>query len=138
MVEFKERLQAAMEHANVKREWLMARLGVSRVAIDKLLDGRSKSMKAEHCAITAQLLRVNHFWFATGIGKMLDADPGMPQPGAVPCVSEPQATYSTWPMQTVTLREYASLSERQQGHIEGQIRAMLEANKDKSNGKAAA
>ena len=32
-----------------------------------------------------------------------------------------------WPMQTIKLHEYLRLSERQQGHIEGQIRSMLDA-----------
>lgn len=127
-----------MEHAKVTREWLMARLGVSRVAIDKLLDGRSKSMTAERCAISAQLLKVNHFWFATGVGEMLDTAPATQQTEQGLLASENLPVFQVWPMQTVTLREYATLSERQQGHIEGQIRAMLDANNDKSNGKAAA
>lgn len=127
-----------MEHAKVTREWLMARLGVSRVAIDKLLDGRSKSMTAERCAISAQLLKVNHFWFATGQGSMLDDDIPAQQVNGGLCAKENQATYTVWPMQTITLREYKTLTERQQGHIEGQIRAMLDANHDKSNGGQAA
>lgn len=127
-----------MEHAKVKREWLMARLSVSRVAIDKLLDGRSKSMTAERCAVTAKLLKVNYFWFATGQGSMLDDDVEAQQVGSGLCAREDRAVYSKWPMQTISLREYITLTERQQGHIEGQIRAMLDANHDKSNGGQAA
>lgn len=139
MVEFRDRLRAAMEHANVKRESLMARLGVSRVAIDKLLDGRSKSMTAERCAKTARLLNVDHFWFATGEGSMLaEAAPPERNITAALVASDTIATYSTWPMATVTLAEYNTLTERQKGHIEGHIRAMLEANHNKSNGGQAA
>jgi len=128
-----------MEHAKVTREWLMVRLGVSRVAIDKLLDGRSKSMTAERCAISAQLLKVNHFWFATGQGDMLDDDQPLLQSEGRPCVNEKApAAFNVWPMATITQREYGTLTERQQGHIEGQIRAMLDANHDKSNGGQAA
>jgi hypothetical protein len=127
-----------MEHAKVTREWLMARLSVSRVAIDKLLDGRSKSMTAERCAVTAKLLKVNYFWFATGQGSMLDDDIPAQQVDGGLCAREDLATYNTWPMATITRREYNTLTERQQGHIEGQIRAMLDANHDKSNGGQAA
>lgn len=128
-----------MAHAKVTREWLMERLGVSRVAIDKLLDGRSKSMTAERCAVTARLLKVNHFWFATGHGEMLDNEEPGQQPCSALCVAEaPPEPYNTWPMATVTRQEYGTLTERQQGHIEGQIRAMLDANHDKSNGGKAA
>lgn len=127
-----------MEHANVKREWLMARLGVSRVAIDKLLDGRSKSMTAERCAITARLLKVDHFWFATGEGRMLSDDQPADAYAKTHLASDKTGTYNTWPMATVTLSEYQTLTERQKGHVEGHIRAMLEANHAKSNGGQAA
>ena len=33
-------------------------------------------------------------------------------------------------MLTVTLAEFQSLTDRQQGHIEGQIRAMIDAKSD--------
>ncbi len=139
MVEFRDRLKAAMGHANVKREWLMSRLNVSRVAIDKLLDGRSKSMTAKRCAITARLLKVNYFWFATGQGEMLADAPPEVQIGGVFFVAENSPPpYNSWPMTTITQREYCTLTERQQGHIEGQIRAMLDTNHDKSNGGQAA
>lgn len=128
-----------MTHAKVTREWLMERLEVSRVAIDKLLDGRSKSMTAERCAVTARLLKVNYFWFATGQGEMLDDNAPEQQPCCAHRAAEvPPEPYNTWPMATVTRREYGTLTERQQGHIEGQIRAMLDANHDKSNGGKAA
>lgn len=125
MVEFKERLQLAMNYSKASREAPRAALDVSRVAIDKLLDGRSKSMSAENCAYAAQFLGVDLFWLATGVGEMT---PSQNQHAA----AESIATYTInqpnpWPMQTVSLHEYNSLSERQQGHIEGQIRAMLDA-----------
>lgn len=127
MVEFKDRLRLAMEHAQVGREALRAKLKVSRVAVDKLLDGRSKSMSAENCAHAAQFLGVDMYWLATGAGPML---------AGAHHAGEPRPTYSTgnvkaWPMETVTLEEYLTLSDRQQGHIEGQIRALLDV---KSNG----
>lgn len=123
MVEFKDRLKVAMEHASVGREALRAKLKVSRVAVDKLLDGRSKSMSAENCAHAAQYLGVDMFWLATGAGHMAQ--------GEALKARESSANYALkkareWPMQTVTLDEYLTLSERQQGHIEGQIRALLD------------
>lgn len=132
MVEFKERLQAAMTHARVDKATLAKRLKVTRVAIDKALDGRSKSMTAENCAQTARLLGVSHFWLATGIGEM---HAKMEYPAStkpeVHTVGEAHTSYG-WPLQTIRPHEYQRLSERQQGQIEGQIRAMLDAIDDKS------
>lgn len=132
MVEFKERLQAAMTHAQMDRTTLAKRLKVTRVAIDKALDGRSKSMTAENCAQTARMLKVSHFWLATGIGEM-HAKMEYPAPTKPDAhtVSEAYAPYD-WPLQTIRPQEYQRLSERQQGQIEGQIRAMLDAIDDKS------
>ena len=135
MVEFRERLQAAIDHSKIDKAALIKKLGVSRVAVDKALDGRTKSLNAENCAIAAQLLQVNHFWLATGVGNMLD--PGdftsksyeTRQPSNTYKAAEPTRHYQAndWPMQTVKRHEYSKLSERQQGHIEGQIRAILDS-----------
>lgn len=124
MVEFKDRLKFAMDQAGAGREALRAKLQISRVAVDKLLDGRSKSMSAENCAHAAQFLGVDGFWLATGKGDphpvRAEHTAREPLPKYAPVKSAP------WPMQTVSLAEYLSLSERQQGHIEGQIRALLD------------
>lgn len=138
MVEFRERLSAAMAYAKVDKVTLASRLKLTRVAIDKALDGRSKSMTAENCAKAALMLKVNHFWLATGLGSMESTQEyPAPEPRAAEIVSDTLRPYG-WPMQTIKLHEYMRLSERQQGHIEGQIRAMLDANDDKSNGGQAA
>lgn len=113
---------------------LAARLKVTRVAVDKALDGRSKSMTAENCALTARILKVNHFWLATGDGRMESAtEYPAPEPRDPLVACENCGTYG-WPMQTIKLHEYKRLSERQQGHIEGQIRTMLDSLDDKSAG----
>ena len=130
MVEFRFRLLEAMEHAKVGRDALRSKLRVTRVAIDKLLDGRSKSMSAENCALTADYLGVCGFWLATGQGSML------PNKEPFTGVREKSAPYtittaSDWPMQEVSLQEYRTLNERQQGYIEGQVRLLLAK---KSNG----
>lgn len=135
MVEFRERLQAAIDHSKIDKAALIKKLGVSRVAVDKALDGRTKSLNAENCAIAAQLLQVNHFWLATGVGNMLDPGDFTSRPheshqlSNTHKVAEPTPHYPTnaWPMQTVKRHEYSKLSERQQGHIEGQIRAILDS-----------
>ena len=137
MVEFRERLKAAMVYASVDREWLMARLKVSRVAIDKLLDGRSKSMTAERCALTARMLKVDYFWFATGQGEMLEKTEPL-HPGVSQWHVAESMPHYNWPMSSVTAKEYRTLTERQQGYIEGQIRAMLDACHNKSDGAQAA
>lgn len=134
MVDFRNRLQTAMDRSGVSRDALSAHLKVTRVAVDKLLDGRSKSMTAENCAKAARFLEVDHFWLATGNGDMR-----LVESDSQNKVSERRALYlpntaASWPMQTVSLSEYRTLSERQQGHIEGQIRAMIDA---KGGGMAA-
>lgn len=129
MVEFRDRLRAAMDGAKVSRDALSAHLRVTRVAIDKLLDGRSKSMTAENCAKAARFLRADHFWLATGIGEMHPGEDDPQHKVADRCIDYLPAESAQWPMQTVTLAEYRTLSERQQGHIEGQIRNMLDVKK---------
>lgn len=132
MVEFSDRLKAAMDGAKVSRDALSTHLGVTRVAIDKLLDGRSKSMTAANCARAALFLHVDLFWLATGVGEMRPHDHESQHRVAERRLNYPPAESTQWPMQTVTLAEYRTLSERQQGHIEGQIRNMLDV---KSNGR---
>ncbi|ADV01284.1 hypothetical protein Alide_3567 [Alicycliphilus denitrificans BC] len=137
MVEFKERLQAAMDHSKVSREVLRAKLSVTRVAIDKLLDGRSKAMSAENCAHAARFMGVSIYWLATGLGEMCpeDSDRTPTTHMAAECVAHYRSKPEWWPMQTVTLDEYLTLSERQQGIVEGRVREMLDG---KSSGNRSA
>lgn len=138
MVEFKERLKLAMDHAKVSRESLRAELDVTRVAIDKLLDGRSKAMSTENCAKAARFMGVSIYWLATGAGEMLEPKKYSTTPLPAPLASETDSNPFGWPMKTVSAREYNKLSEFQRGLIEGEIRQMLKATEDKSNGGSAA
>lgn len=131
MVEFKERLKAAMEHAKVSREALREKLSVTRVAIDKLLDGRSKAMSAENCAYAARYMGVSIYWLATGKGEMCASESLPAAHMAAESIAEYRIKQEQWPMQSVTLAEYLTLSERQQGIVEGRVREMLDG---KSNG----
>lgn len=122
-----------MDHAKVSREALRAKLSVTRVAIDKLLDGRSKAMSAENCAHAARFLGVSIYWLATGLGEMRQAcaDSTPTTHIAAERITDYRCKPEQWPMQTVTLDEYLTLSERQQGIVEGRVREMLDV---KSNG----
>ncbi len=71
MVDYSERLKAAMGYAGVKIPALAAALGVSYQAIKKVLDGKSKSLDAKNNAQAAKFLNVSHYWLATGEGDMI-------------------------------------------------------------------
>ena len=73
MVEYKDRLSAAMERKKVKRTALANALEVSYVAIKKVLDGDTKSLTAANNAKAAAFLEVSPDWLATGEGDMVPA-----------------------------------------------------------------
>lgn len=64
-----QRLAQAMELARVDRARLARELEVSVQAIGQVLLGKSKSLTADKSAKAARLLRVDHFWLATGEGE---------------------------------------------------------------------
>lgn len=70
VLDFSERLRAAMRRAGVDVRWLSNRLGVSYQAVAKVLNGGSKSMSASNTALAAEALGVNVRWLATGDGEM--------------------------------------------------------------------
>ena len=68
MNDYKDRLQQAMDRAEKKTPELSKATGVSVQAIYKLLNGKSKSMSAEHNEAAAAFLGVSSRWLATGKG----------------------------------------------------------------------
>ena len=69
MVDFKDRLKAALEHAGLTPVQLASRLGVTRQAIENAAKGRSDSLSAENCAKAGRpYFRGNHpaILFAAG------------------------------------------------------------------------
>lgn len=60
-----------MDRAGVTRTRLAAELGVSYVAVKKVLDGLTRAFTAENNSRAAAFLGVNPDWLATGEGEML-------------------------------------------------------------------
>ena len=73
-----QRLQKALDHAQVSRLDLAAALGISVQAVGQVITGKSVSFTAENHSRAAEFLRVNHFWLATGEGAMEIKKPRAP------------------------------------------------------------
>ena len=71
MVDYWERLSAALAHAQSNLKQLQEYLGVSYQAMKKLEDGKTKSLSAQNSAQAAKFLGVDSHWLATGEGEML-------------------------------------------------------------------
>jgi len=61
-----ERLRAAMDAANLNQADLARRVGLSRSAVNQLLQGTSKGMKPHNLVSFARALGVRVEWLATG------------------------------------------------------------------------
>lgn len=70
MSTLQDRLQAAMDHAKLKRTDLAAACGISRPAVTKWFEGKAQNLKMEHLFAVADVCRVNARWLATGEGSM--------------------------------------------------------------------
>jgi hypothetical protein len=134
MVDFRERLSAAMEHAGVASGDLAAFLKISPQALRKIEVGTSKSLSAENCAKAARHLRVDHYWLATGEGEMAPRltcnieKPVHTETAYAVHDTGPLNQWPAWPFQTVPPVDYARLTERQKGVVEGYARALIDAN----------
>ena len=62
-----------MDRIGIKRARLAEELGVSYVAVKKVLDGQTRAFTAENNSKAAAFLGVSPDWLATGEGKMLAA-----------------------------------------------------------------
>lgn len=70
MVEYKDRLISGMKRANVSIAALSREMGISYQAVKKVVDGFSTSFSAINNAKSAQVLKLNPDWLATGKGSM--------------------------------------------------------------------
>lgn len=68
MVTYADRLTWAMQQANVTPLELSKVMGVSKLAVRKVLDGRSSAFSAYNNAVAARFLNVGSDWLATGEG----------------------------------------------------------------------
>jgi phage repressor protein C with HTH and peptisase S24 domain len=70
MIEYSDRLKAAMEARAASVSQLATGMGVSYQAVKRVLDGLSKAFSAANNARAAAFLLVNPDWLATGEGDM--------------------------------------------------------------------
>lgn len=94
MIEYSDRLRAAMEARSTSVSQLAAGMGVSYQAVKRVLDGLSKAFSAANNARAASYLLVNPDWLATGEGQMSAEANTLPGPdvkGMYPLLSEVQA-----------------------------------------------
>lgn len=71
MVEYSERLKAAMDRAQMKTRALSDAIGMSYQGVKKVIDGKSNAFSAENNSRAAAILGVSPDWLATGKGAML-------------------------------------------------------------------
>lgn len=69
MIEYKDRLAAAMRDAGISVQGLADAIGLSYQAVKKALDGGSNSFSAKNNSKAASILKVNPNWLATGEGS---------------------------------------------------------------------
>lgn len=121
MVEYRERLLLAMNKAGVSVSGLAKSLGMSYQGVKRALEGKTKAFDAEHNARASRYLGVNSYWLATGEESMLDPDQLSDIPNRFSESSKKQTpeANSEWPFEDITPAQYATLSERQKGVIEG-------------------
>lgn len=73
-----------MDRTGVTRTRLAVELGVSYVAVKKVLDGLTRAFTAENNSRAAAFLGVNPDWLATGEGEMLPHGTRVEAPNVVP------------------------------------------------------
>lgn len=66
LLSFADRLQAAMDAETLNQSELAKKVGLSRSAINQLIQGTSKGMKPENLVAVARALNVRVEWLAIG------------------------------------------------------------------------
>lgn len=129
MVDYVERLELALKHAQVTPKDLQLHLGVSYQAMKKLMDGVSKSLSAENHARAARFLGVNSYWLATGEEGMTSTSPYDSNAGeSVRLLArEKMAEYqSEWPFTQLTPADFRRMNQRQRDLIEAYARGLVD------------
>lgn len=70
MIEYGERLEAALKARNTTISQLASGMGVSYQAVKRVMDGLSKAFSAANNTKAAAFLRISPDWLATGQGSM--------------------------------------------------------------------
>lgn len=123
MVEYKDRLHAAMKARSCGTQELADAMGISYQAVRKVLLGMSAAFSAPNNAKAAEYLHVQSDWLAAGIGAMTVAD-------------ELQPAFGTWPFSPDLLPQVLALDDLQRAQVEGAIRAVLAQIKPAAQVKA--
>jgi len=106
MVEYRDRLSAAMQAANVSASKLAEGLNTSYQAVKKVIDGKSSAFNAANNALAARLLGVSSDWLALGEGDMKSGVVAAPQP-------------SPWPFSTIPEDQVRKLPPSQLNALQG-------------------
>ena len=112
MVEYKDRLHAAMKARSCGTQELADAMGISYQAVRKVLLGMSAAFSAPNNAKAAEYLHVQSDWLAAGIGAMTVADELQPASG-------------TWPFSPDLLPQVLALDDRERLQLEGALRLAL-------------
>lgn len=112
MVEYKDRLHAAMKARSCGTQELADAMGISYQAVRKVLLGMSAAFSAPNNAKAAEYLHVQSDWLAAGIGAMTVAD-------------ELQPAFGTWPFSPDLLPQVLALDARDRLQLEGALRLAL-------------
>lgn len=108
MVEYRDRLTAAMKAANVSASKLAEGLNTSYQAVKKVIDGKSTAFNAANNALAARLLGVSSDWLALGEGDMKSGAVAAPQP-------------LPWPFSTIPEDQVRELPDSRMRQLEGAI-----------------
>lgn len=106
MVEYRDRLTAAMQAANISASKLAEGLNTSYQAVKKVVDGKSSAFNAANNALAARILGVSSDWLALGEGDMKSGVIEAPQP-------------SPWPFSTIPEDEVRKLPPSQLNALQG-------------------
>lgn len=128
-----DRLKEAMsEMPEVKAVDIARACGIKSASIVDWQTGRTKKMEGSNLLATAELLRVNPWWLATGRGNKRAAyalDPGQ---GFV--AGSPPQTDQTWPF-TASIADYEKLSPAQKATLDNVVSAYVSASLAEGLGK---
>ena len=138
-----------MDLRSVKRTQLSKALGISYVAVKKVLDGQTKAFTAENNSLAASFLGVSPDWLATGEGSMIATDGGgsvqsrfaknqsielanaLEKVEAALVSIKTSASNNTvhldhaWPFKAITRDQWLDLTEEQKAIVESVVTGML-------------
>lgn len=133
-------------------------LGISYVAVKKVLDGQTKAFTAENNSLAASFLGVSPDWLATGEGTMIATDGGgavrsrfaedqsielanaLKKVEAALVSIKTSASNNTvhlehaWPFKNITREQWLDLTDEQQSVIETVAASMLTAHHSAGGG----